>query len=284
MRHKIKTNLGYILAVIFLLSTIGLYIYSSTLKNKFEENETQNSVVAVNINDNKIEKIDSLLFKGNYTKALSFVDSIMKNGDLKSDAQINLRFQLLQDILDLKKKIKLSANKEKPNKISVDSLLNAKDTKIDSLKLAMVNMKVDLYFLEEKIDSMKVNKSKKTYGEYLTFSTTKGKTLHYVGEVKDNKANGYGIAILETGSRYEGNWKNSKRHGKGKFYWDDGEHYEGQYEYDLRQGYGTYFWNNGEKYIGEWKNDMRDGQGKFFSEDGSIIAEGIWQKDKLEEK
>jgi len=124
----------------------------------------------------------------------------------------------------------------------------------------------------------------KAIGEYLTFSNTKGSQMHYVGQVKNGKANGFGVALLNTGSRYQGAWRNNQRHGDGSFYWADGQYYIGSYSNDLRNGQGTYYWPNGEKYVGQWKDDKRNGEGVFYGKDGAIITSGIWKNDKLADK
>ena len=121
----------------------------------------------------------------------------------------------------------------------------------------------------------------KSFGEYLTFTNSKGSQIHYVGKVKGGKANGHGVAILNTGSRYVGEWKDNQRHGYGTFYWKDGEFYEGQYKNDKRSGQGTYYWPNGEKYVGQWKDDQRSGKGAFYSKDGKLMASGVWEDDKM---
>ena len=79
----------------------------------------------------------------------------------------------------------------------------------------------------------------KSYGEYLMFSNPKNHQLHYVGQVRNNKANGLGITIFDTGSRYEGYWSDILRQGEGAFYWSDDQYYK-----DLRNGIGAYVWHN----------------------------------------
>jgi antitoxin component YwqK of YwqJK toxin-antitoxin module len=133
------------------------------------------------------------------------------------------------------------------------------------------------------VDMLKRKLEEEDDGNYLTFTNRKGNTAHYVGEVKNGKAHGQGIAILNTGSRYVGEWKNNMRHGQGAFFWPDGEFYQGSYKDDIRHGQGTYFWPSGEKFSGQWANDQRNGMGIFYGEDGSIVARGVWKNDELVE-
>ena len=171
---------------------------------------------------------------------------------------------------------KTAASKERAlsNSLSAENIKIHEDLPKDSLILA-------LQAAQSKINSLQNRSRPSSSNGYLKFKTSKGTQLHYVGRVKDQKANGFGIALLETGSRYEGNWKDNMRHGRGKFYWSDGQHYEGSYKNDKRHGTGTYFWENGEKYVGEWEDDQRNGQGKFYNKKGKLKANGIWEKDKL---
>nr|WP_262895559.1 hypothetical protein [Galbibacter mesophilus] len=149
--------------------------------------------------------------------------------------------------------------------------------KYDSLTFALEKNKLQLSRLKKQL-------REKSFGEYLTFKSKKGNRLFYVGKVENHKANGFGIAILDTGSRYEGEWKDNMRHGEGSFYWIDGERYEGEYKNDERSGMGVYYWPNGDKYVGEWKEDVRDGQGTFYNAEGEVYAKGIWKDDKLVKK
>ena len=146
----------------------------------------------------------------------------------------------------------------------------------DSLIFALKKTNIQL-------ENIKKQYTKKSFGQYLTFKSGKGTSIHYVGEVKNGKANGNGIALLSSGSRYEGNWKDNLWHGKGSFFWPDGDKYVGDYKENKRTGKGTYYWHNGDKYVGEWKNDKRDGEGTFYNNDGKIVI-GIWSLDELVEK
>ena len=144
----------------------------------------------------------------------------------------------------------------------------------DSLNFALDKAHMQVKYLENQL-------KENTSGAYLTFSTSKGKQAHYVGQVKNKMAQGHGVALLNTGSRYEGEWKSNLRHGQGTFYWPDGQYYEGQYKDDRRHGLGTYHWTNGQKFTGYWENDQRNGEGTFYGEEGEVVAKGIWKDDEL---
>ena len=162
-------------------------------------------------------------------------------------------------------------------------------TKMETLTSAReLNSYDSLNFIIEKkqvqLNALRAQLERKSFGEYLRFKSKKNNQMHYVGQVKNKKANGIGIALLDTGSRYEGEWKDNERHGQGTFYWADGERYEGSYSNDKRSGLGTYYWPNGEKYVGQWAEDKRNGAGTFYGSDGEVVTKGIWKNDKLKEQ
>ena len=165
--------------------------------------------------------------------------------------------------------------KTKQDTTNLLALIPSEDPrKVDSVLFVLKKSRMKIQNLQRQLEQ-------KAAGEYLTFQSSKGSKVHYVGQVKNNKAHGEGLALLETGSRYEGDWKENQRHGEGAFYWPDGEYYIGEYKNDKREGRGTYYWPNGEKYVGEWADDKRNGKGSFYNEEGEIITSGIWQNDEL---
>ena len=79
----------------------------------------------------------------------------------------------------------------------------------------------------------------------------------YKGELKDTLIrHGYGIQEWEDSSKYIGDWKDDKANGKGKLYHASGDIYEGEWKNDKACGKGIYIHKDGSKYDGEWKNDM----------------------------
>lgn len=262
-----------------IISVLAIYfgIKSNTLQNEIGESSKAKEELDVLVTGNKeLVAIDSVLMKGDYNKAIESYNTTLENHE-ELNSVIPLRIALAQKLMqnDIKR------NSEKVNEaISIDSIAIAPISQseirsIDSLNFALEKARVQLSNMRKQLNN-------KSFGEYLSFTSKKGTALHYVGQVKNNKANGAGIAVLETGSRYEGEWKDNLREGNGTFYWADGEYYIGSYKDDMRNGEGTYFWPNGEKYKGQWKNDKRNGKGIFHKKDGSVIS-GIWENDKLKE-
>ncbi|MDG1764569.1 MAG: hypothetical protein P8H46_05155, partial [Paracoccaceae bacterium] len=52
----------------------------------------------------------------------------------------------------------------------------------------------------------------------------------YVGEHKNNKANGQGVVNFANGNKYVGEYKDGKRNGQGAFTWASGSKYVGEWK------------------------------------------------------
>lgn len=91
----------------------------------------------------------------------------------------------------------------------------------------------------------------------------------YVGQVKDGKREGIGVAIIETNKEslngtYSGNWKNDNAHGYGVKTWVSGNKYEGEWLNGSRHGYGVYTWLDDDIYEGGFKNGLKHGDCKYY--------------------
>ncbi|MDW7693693.1 hypothetical protein R9C00_02970 [Flammeovirgaceae bacterium SG7u.111] len=170
---------------------------------------------------------------------------------------------------------------------SLNTSLLAQAQQVDSLKqemnkqiLALNKSVLKSQELEEELETVQ-----NAYGP-LQFEKEGGKKVRYFGEVKDGKANGYGIGVFESKGVYEGAWKNNYRHGNGKYTWANGDIYEGEFVDGVIEGYGTYTFasHEKEKYVGNWKNGVREGKGVVYSEEGKVLLDGNWKGDKFERK
>nr|WP_299382306.1 hypothetical protein [Allomuricauda sp.] len=230
--------------------------------------------------EDELTKIDAMIIDGDdYSQALKAYQEKYQEHQLAEEADLELRISLTQKLLKLKSRPQRdSAQAALLERLdSLTSIINTAPKEIqqyDSLNFALEKAKVQLAQLQKQL-------KRKSSGQYLTFTNSKGSLMHYVGQVKDGKANGYGVAILNTGSRYVGEWKDNNRHGEGSFYWADGQYYSGSYANDKRSGKGTYHWPNGEKFVGQWKDDERMGEGAFYGKKGDIVASGVWENDEL---
>ena len=104
----------------------------------------------------------------------------------------------------------------------------------------------------------------------------------FIGEIRDNKKNGYGILYYsnhENNIRYEGFWKNNKKYSNGTMYYKNGSIYIGHWEEDLRNGEGVIYYENGEKFSGKFKDDKKNGKGIFYSHNYNSIYMGLYKND-----
>lgn len=276
---KTKTTLLYFALAVTSAGALFFLTKSARLQRQLAETEVKQTELTKRVDQyEQLTHIDSMLLNGDYDTAIRSYTASMetrKENKMGIPLRIALAEKLLHDQLG-------AVSDDAQSRSRMDSLSQQKVAtpeevrKYDSLNFTLEKTKVQLTRLKRQM-------STKSFGEYLKFKSKKGNQMHYVGQVKNGKANGYGIALLDTGSRYEGQWQDNQRQGEGTFYWPDGEYYVGEYENDKRSGFGTYYWPNGEKYAGEWKEDKRSGSGQFFGTDGAIIAGGEWSDDKLVE-
>lgn len=276
-RRNILIYIGFIAAILLI---IYLFFRNKDVvgKLKFTQQETEKLWKEVKYN-RQLHSIDSLLLNEKYDQALEAYHLRLEDG-VDPDA-VQIRIDITRKLINMTRRIYAAMDSSKSMNVG-DSIPTSQVAipeeirKYDSLNFALAKLNFQL-------QNLKLQLQQRSAGEYLTFNTSKGNEVHYVGSVKNGKANGKGIALLKTGSRYIGEWKTNQRNGEGVFYWPDGEYYEGDYLNDKRHGQGTYFWPNGEKFIGEWRNDQRNGEGTFYGNDGKIIASGIWKNDDLVE-
>lgn len=273
---KKRLLIPYLLLAAAVIISIGLFFRVNVLQHKVNQFDTDKEELIERVSSYEyLLSTDSLLLTDNYNTVLREYDKIAH--ELGSeDKGLKLRIALAKKI----KGYQEGALQKAENKIGEDSLVlpkvlsSVEIQRYDSLSFAHEKTKIQLNRIRKQL-------LEKSFGEYLTFKSEKGNQMHYVGRVHNNKANGFGIALLDTGSRYKGEWKDNRRHGQGTFYWPDGEYYVGSYVNAKRTGYGTYYWPNGEKYVGYWKDDKRSGEGEFYAKDGSILTSGVWNNDKL---
>ncbi|MGB5819776.1 MAG: hypothetical protein WBG90_09855 [Saonia sp.] len=269
-----------LIAITTVLAIYGLFTANSLKQKLNAANEEASQMEEKVAEYHELMRIDSLLVDGEYNSAMKAYKEQLNNRDLQDVSGVQLRINIAEKLIQLRTG-KRPGQAWLAKKDSLDSIQTARLAGIpneikqyDSLSFALEKAKVQLAGMRRQLQ-------KKSFGEYLTFTNKKGSRIHYVGEVKNNRANGYGIALLNTGSRYEGEWNDNQRHGEGSFYWPDGEYYVGSYQNDQRNGQGTYYWPNGEKYIGQWAADKRKGKGIFYGKDNEIVTQGIWDNDKL---
>ena len=283
MRKKLNSSM--FLWAIVLLSIAGL-IYLNLQNNRLRSEITSLNEAIISSNhkveyDQKFTQLDSLLLLDNYKKATTLIHEMNLDSNLTQNSKFIIRQKLLDEISILKKQ-KKRVYKSFINSAQKNTIRNTSISKNsnDSLLVALETSSIEISQLKSELK----NNSKSSSHQHLEFKTSKGTSLYYIGDIKKGKANGHGVAVLESGSRYEGQWKSNLRHGKGHFFWNDGQHYKGEYLDDKRHGFGIYYWENGDRYEGQWKDDKRNGKGKFYNSKGKLKTSGIWENDKLKTK
>jgi hypothetical protein len=285
-RYKRLFFISLILLVVALGYLISDHYLSDNTKNISEIKENYKAQVDKNETLLEILKIDGKAFSNqNLKDAIEDYKSLNTENidkDLKElldnriedlNTQLNNISKNTQSRENLISSLnnKISENKAlkeeiKSYDLSADEQLILKNNTIDSLKNALA-------LTQNKLE-------RKENVQVLSFTNQNGNLIRYLGEVKNNKANGGGIGVWDTGSVYTGDWKDNKRHGQGVFEWADGQKYEGNFDNDIRTGYGKYFWPSGEKYVGEFENNRINGEGILYDLDGKIEYEGVWKNGK----
>lgn len=277
-----KKQLIYLVLALSIGLTIFYHFKAKNLKAQLLTiaSAQQDQPEHISVGHGELNAIDAMIIDGDdYSGALRAYQEKYEEHLAEEEKELKLRIALTEKMMALKTKSNHDLEKQGLER-TVDSLLALQASaptevqQYDSLYFALEKTKVRLAMMQKQL-------MQKTSGEYLTFTNTKGSQMHYVGQVKNGKANGFGVAILNTGSRYVGEWKDNQRHGEGSFYWADGQYYTGQYAMDKRSGKGTYHWPNGEKYVGFWKADERAGEGAFYGKKGDLVASGVWNHDEL---
>jgi len=278
MKHmKTKLSVVYLALLIAVSGTLFFGLKSKSQQEKLVQAELMQDEMSQKLMEyERLSQIDSLLLEGDYDSAIQSYHTSL-DAQKENKMGIPLRIALAEKLLHDNDWQKSSQNNTENvvDTVAIQNMVSGDEIrKFDSINFTLEKTRVQLARIKKQLKN-------KSLGAYLKFKSKKGNQMHYVGQVKNGQANGFGIALLDTGSRYEGQWKNNQREGEGTFYWPDGEYYIGAYSNDKRSGFGTYYWPNGEKYAGEWKEDKRSGSGQFFGSDGDVVAGGEWNDDEL---
>ncbi len=276
-----KSNYQIILYILLgLSSALAIYFFMESRSNN-EQLTTLEQEYRQKIDRNSsfspLLAVDSLVLQGDYQNALGEYKTLLSGSDSLLQSAIAIRIELVKKLIKERNQQLTKTDSSSDTTIIVSRVPKVKhsDNPIyDSLNFALVKASVQIESLRRQLKNAKS-------GEYLKFTNRKGNEVYYVGQIKKGKANGEGVALLSTGSRYEGEWENNMRQGEGIFYWPDGAHYEGSYHNDMREGTGSYNWPNGEKFTGQWKNDQRNGYGTFYDKDAKATIKGLWENDEL---
>jgi len=300
MKKKTITLVTYALLAVAIFASVFFFIRSTELQKELDATRSEVKSEYESYRTtlyNQLIALDTLISKGNYG------DAHLTYGGLLSELQVEGKFSkvvdsqtgFIHDMEDMRERLSFFEGEEPLVELTEE--ITAKEQQIDSLSELLTLQKRmqgdqldSLSFALEKAQTRarsltdQLGTRSKSNREYLKFNNSEGVEIHYVGEVKDNKAQGKGVALYSTGCRYEGEWEDNQRHGEGVFFWPDGEHYKGKFYLDERNGQGEYYWPNGEMFSGEWKDDKRNGKGIFYGKNGETVVSGTWQNNELIDK
>lgn len=283
----------------FLILTAGAIFYvSDSHKTHLEEvellhkhmellNEEMDSIQKRSELFEELINADKHLLSGDYEAAEKAYEELIKRDQSSSFLSefIEIRKQKIialasfeDSTIDDIQTLKFLLNSSKQQNEALNTKILALEQQLNSSLDKYTN---DLSDSKQIINELKTKLASKEKVQVISFKNEKGNLIHYLGEVRDGKANGGGVGIFDTGGIYKGEWKNNKRHGKGIYEWKDGHKYEGDFVNGEREGQGTYIWSSGEKYVGQWSSGKRNGEGVLYDKDNNVSFSGLWQDDKI---
>lgn len=290
-KKRIYRNL-FMLTIIALVSITGFSIYYIVEQQEKFANANENFV--------SIEELNALEEEKAILEAILQADEDwLLHGDPKSSEQKYLGILSLsksfapyvEQRIQRAKQVQGNSNDDELTKINLRTQLADVKDKLQTYKDSLDNVQ-DIFSDErrsklKKLDSLTelVKESEKALArketvKVISFKNENGNLIHYIGETKNEMANGGGVGIWNTGSIYRGEWKDNKRNGKGEFEWADGEKYEGEFVDGMRSGNGVFYYKSGERYEGGFKDNLRHGSGTLYDRDGNTSYKGQWKKDK----
>ncbi len=108
-----------------------------------------------------------------------------------------------------------------------------------------------------------------------------GVTYEYIGELKNGKPSGWGIARYENGSvkRYVGQFQNGFYNGRGVLLFTDSVFLAGQWKDGKLNGQGTNYNKNGSIYFGKFADGLKNGRGMLVYKNNDFFY-GDFKADK----
>ncbi len=291
------TSKRFILPALLLLVAIGFGVYQA--KRASELDAMLTTVIAERETTldslGRFERLlaaDSLLYVGEYRTAIGAYEELAADtGNHLLASRLPERIDHARRLIQLGRAmdtLQLVASRSQQSSIRPLEAVSTQPVERIALERSNPNQYDSLAFALRKADmrirNLEGRLENTTGSHYLTFSSQAGNTVWYVGDINNGEANGHGVALFSSGSRYVGAWQDNRRHGVGEFHWTDGAYYEGEYVDDRRSGEGTYHFADGQTFVGTWENDLRNGAGVFYEKSGKVVARGIWAEDELVEE
>ena len=244
----------------------------------------------LNENNNKKHNLGNEVIKSNTLgkKQTDLTTNITYNINTSYEMNINYYNKLDFNINNNSRK---STFLEKVKNKNSNCKSNTSNKKASKLKKFKQKNKTELYIGDKK------GEIKEGFGKQIWT-----KDSYYIGEYKDDKANGLGKFVTNN-NVYKGEFISDSANGYGIYnynnneiifegYWDedvqneygiekwkDGSVYMGQYFSGKKNGIGTYMWLDGTKYEGEFKDNAFHGYGiYYFTEKKIYMGQWIYNK------
>lgn len=290
VRRTKRWFVGYLILSILFFSALFLFDGSKESKVQGQLDSAERVVQQLNETVKMYETVLSTTTHSNLSQLdqlNSEIDELLNRDGLNTlqTDYLNNYSQLLQSVRDSIRTIRKDDGGYEEHVFALQQENDKVKHKLDSLegnwRKKKMNLQNRLRNIQHKLDTKKEQLEQRENVQVITFESSKGKKVHYLGETENGKANGGGIGIWSTGGMYQGDWETNQRHGEGRYEWSNNHVYEGEFQNDVREGEGTYYWPSGERYEGEWSNDQRSGRGTLFNKDGNIQYEGKWKNDKV---
>ena len=263
--------------------------------NEINKIELENEDIIMNIKNIINEYINIInLLKSNKDYYIKCINNILNNIENSFDQLIKKSNNKIEEIKikynninNLKEKINnFFSNLDRNNYNEIKNYEEIKNSfNFNNINKLNFNIEYELENLE-KIKEMnyKISKScNDIIDKCYIFNETKKNFRNklYIGHIKNNLKESFGILYIKNSGKYKGEFKNDKMDGHGIYYFKDGSKYEGEFKNDHKEGKGIYYYKNGSKYEGEFKNDNFEGIGTFYHSNGNIEF-GEFKNDKLE--
>lgn len=244
-------------------------------------------------NNKKNHNLDNKVIKSNTL--------IKKQTDLTTNItyNINTSFEMNYNYYN---KLDLNINNNNSQKSSLFDKIRNKNSNYKSNKSNTNTSKIKKLNLKNKTELYiggKKGEKKEGFGKQIWTNDS-----YYIGEYKDDKANGLGIFITNNNEYkgeflsdsangygiynynnneiiYEGYWDDDVQNRYGIEKWKDGSIYIGQYMSGKKNGIGIYMWLDGTRYEGEFKDNSFHGQGIYYFTEKKIYI-GQWSYNKKE--
>ena len=120
----------------------------------------------------------------------------------------------------------------------------------------------------------------KTFGPGVFVAEDEAIASYLMGFWNNDKLDGDGMLVYDSGYRYVGRFIDGLQHGTGAELWADQSTYQGEYRAGLKHGHGECKWPGQAHYVGEFNSGLFEGHGRFSWANGNFY-EGMWAANQI---